>query len=176
MTLISLPHRPLKAAVSNQQGAACRPAQTPSGREQAWPVCLAPPPAFFFFFPFFFLPNRFSQSVGRGSVAAGRIRNSGIHSMLSESPSGKTENFRHSGKQGQMLRSLTLGWYRKKNDLTLLSEAPGGGGAANEREITGNNEGKKRICSYMIRIFKEDGEETAHCQKCQRELSVFVAV
>lgn len=134
MTLISLPHRPLKAAVSNQQGAACRPAQTPSGREQAWPVCLAPPPAFFFFFPFFFLPNRFSQSVGRGSVAAGRIRNSGIHSMLSESPSGKTENFRHSGKQGQMLRSLTLGWYRKKNDLTLLSEAPGGGGAANERE------------------------------------------
>lgn len=46
-----------------------------------------------------------------------------------------------------------------KNDLTLLLEAPGGGGAAKRREITGNGEGKNRISSYMIRIFKEDGEE-----------------
>lgn len=46
-----------------------------------------------------------------------------------------------------------------KNDLTLLLEVPGGGGATKGREITGNGEGKNRISSYMIRIFKEDGEE-----------------
>lgn len=97
--------------------------------EPARAACLAPPLAFSFPQSFFL-----RQSVGRGSVAAGRIRNSGIHSMLSESPSGKTENFRHSEKQGRRLWRLTLSWYCMKNDLTLLLEAPGGGGAAKGRD------------------------------------------
>lgn len=44
-----------------------------------------------------------------------------------------------------------------KNDQTLLLEMPEGGGAAKGRAHWEWRE--NRISSYMIRIFKEDGEE-----------------
>lgn len=64
-------------------------------------------------------------------------------------------------------------WYHMKNDLTLLLEVPGGGGAAKGSEITGKGEGKNRTSSYTIRILKRMEEKWPCCQKCQRELSMF---
>lgn len=107
--------------------------------------------------------------MGRGSVAAGRVRNSGIHSMLSESPSGKTENFRHAEKQGQMLRRLTFGWYHMKNDLTLLLEAPGGRGCKRRREPW-EWWRENSILSYRLRISKEDGGETARLSETPKRI------
>lgn len=57
-----------------------------------------------------------------------------------------------------------------KNDLTLLLEAPGGGGAAKGREITGNDEGKNRISSYKIGIFKGDGEEMTRLSEMSKRI------